>query len=62
MCANVRSRESCHAGGRASPETRGYRARNTADSALGSIVLNNLPEFEQWLHNPLTADPALILQ
>ena len=57
MCANVGSRDSCHAGGRASPETRGYRARNTADSALGRIVLNNLPEFEQWLHNPSDRRP-----
>jgi len=29
------------------------RARNTAASPLSQIVLDNLPEFERWMKNPL---------
>lgn len=34
-----------------------YRARNPGDSPLSKIVLNNLPEFEQWLKSPPDARP-----
>ena len=38
-------------------ETPGYRARNPGGNPLSRIVLNNLPEFEQWLKNPSDSRP-----
>ena len=39
------------------PETPVYRARNPGGDPLSRIVLNNLPEFEQWLKNPSDLRP-----
>ena len=39
------------------PETSCYRARDPGGSALFQIVLNNLPEFEQWLNDPSDSRP-----
>ena len=38
-------------------KTPGYRARDPGGSPLSRIVLNNLPEFEQWLKNPSDSRP-----
>ncbi|HOZ01381.1 MAG TPA: transposase, partial [Candidatus Syntrophosphaera sp.] len=38
-------------------KTLGYRARDPGGSPLSRIVLNNLPEFEQWLKNPSDSQP-----
>ena len=48
---NHRGRDITH------PEAPCYRARDTGGSALSQIVLNNLPEFEQWLKNPPDSRP-----
>ena len=38
-------------------ETPCYRARDPGASPLSRIVLNNLPEFEQWLKNQPDSRP-----
>ena len=50
-------RSGCGGRNAAGPEKAAYRARNPADNPLSRIVLNNLPEYEQWLKDPPDARP-----